>query len=412
MVDSTFPAASAAPRLRLIQRLSAVIGIDTRLLGMVAILAVLWIVFDLLTNGIFLSPRNLFNLALQASVVGILATGMTLVIVARHIDLSVGSLLGFIGMFGAIMQVSVLPVGAWYTWIGACLLMLAMGALIGAFQGWWIAYRGVPAFVVTLGGLLIFRNGAWQLSEGKTISPLDETFRLIGGGIDGTIGAFWSWVVGALAMAAITWLSLRTRQKRRQYGFPVKPLAVEWALIAVWVALVVAFVQTMNSYNRPRTEIASGIPIPFLILMSVALAMTVIAKATKFGRYVYAIGGRPESAELAGVDVKRITLWIFILMGTLSALASIVVTARLNAAASVTGTMTELNVIAAAVIGGVSLTGGTGAVFGAVLGAVFIQSLENGMILLGIPTPTQRIVVGVVLILAVWVDVVYQKRRR
>ena len=411
MADRPLRAATAPPRMNPLQRFSAAIGIDTHLLGMVGILAALWIAFDVLTNGIFLSPRNLFNLALQASVVGILATGMTLVIVARHIDLSVGSLLGFIGMFGAIVQVDMLPVGAWYTWIVTCLLMLVLGALIGALQGWWIAYRGVPAFVVTLGGLLIFRNGAWQLSEGKTISPLDETYRLIGGGIEGTIGEFWSWVTGAVAIAGITWLSLRTRKKRQRYGFPVKPLAVEWALIAVWIALVVAFVQTMNTYHRPRTEIPSGIPIPFLILLLVALGMTVVAKSTKFGRYVYAIGGRPESAELAGVDVKRITRFIFVVMGTLSALGAIVVTARLNAAASVTGTMTELNVIAAAVIGGVSLTGGTGAVFGAVLGAVFIQSLENGMILLGIPTPTQRIVVGVVLILAVWVDVVYQRRR-
>ena len=411
MADPPLGAAAVTTRMNPIQRFSAVVGIDTHLLGMVGILAALWIAFDILTDGIFLSPRNLFNLALQASMVGILATGMTLVIVARHIDLSVGSLLGFIGMFGAIVQVDLLPVGAWYTWIVTCLLMLALGALIGAFQGWWVAYRGVPAFVVTLGGLLIFRNGAWQLSEGKTISPLDETYRLIGGGIEGTIGEFWSWVTGAIAVAGITWLSLRTRKKRQRYGFPVKPLAVEWALIAVWIALVVAFVQTMNTYHRPRTDIPSGIPIPFLILLLVALGMTVVAKSTKFGRYVYAIGGRPESAELAGVDVKRITCFIFIVMGTLAALGAIVITARLNAAASVTGTMTELNVIAAAVIGGVSLTGGTGAVFGAVLGAVFIQSLENGMILLGIPTPTQRIVVGAVLILAVWVDVVYQRRR-
>ncbi|MFO1349799.1 MAG: sugar ABC transporter permease [Gammaproteobacteria bacterium] len=405
-------AASATARIAWPRRWVARIGIDTRLLGMVAMLILIWIAFDVATQGVFLSPRNLFNLALQVSVVGIMASAMTLVIVARHIDLSVGSLLGFIGMFGALAQTVWLPAGAWYNWIAACVAMLALGALIGALQGYWVAYRGVPAFVVTLAGLLIFRNAAWLLSEGRTIAPLDETFQLIGGGIEGTIGAFWSWVVGAVASLAIVWYGLRTRRRRQRYGFPVKPLALEWLLMALAVGLVAAFVQTMNAYQRPRTEIASGIPIPFLILIVVTLAMAILAKATKFGRYVYAIGGRPESAVLAGIDVKRITLYIFMIMGGLSALAAIVITARLNAAASVTGTMTELNVIAAAVIGGVSLTGGVGTVFGAVLGAVFMQSLESGMVLLGVPTPVQRIVIGVVLVLAVWVDVVVQRRRR
>ena len=410
MVNTALPAASTAPQTRPFQRISTVIGIDTRLLGMVGILAALWIALNILTGGIFLSPRNLINLTQQVAVVGIMATGMVMVIVSRNIDLSVGSLLGFIGMFGAIVQVQILPVGAWYTWIAAVVLMLAAGAALGALQGYWIAYRRVPAFIVTLGGLLIFRNGAWVLSDGKTISPVDETFQIFGGGINGTIGATWSWAVGIALIIAIAYRAASTRRRRLNHGFAVRPIAVEWLLVAVWIGLVVILVQVMNSYNRPRTEIPSGFPVPFLILLFTAVAMSVFSRWSRFGRYVFAIGGNPEAAALAGIDVKKVLLLVFVLMGFLSGLAAIVVTARLNAAASVTGTLTELNVIAAAVIGGTSLGGGIGTVFGAVIGAVIMQSLESGMVLMGIPTPLQKIVVGVVLVLAVWVDVMYRRQ--
>jgi len=366
----------------------------------------------LLTDGVFLTPRNLWNLAVQTSVVGITATGMVLVIVARHIDLSVGSVLGFVGMIMAVMQVRVLPLGTDWSWLVTLIIGIAAGAAIGAFQGWWIAYRGVPAFIVTLGGLLIFRGLAWWLTEGQTVAPMDPNFQRFGGGLDGSIGEFWSWVVGAIAIAALVVKAVRTRQRRNQFNFPVRPLWAEAVVLGVAVLAIVAFVMVMNAYTRPRTEIGQGIPIPVLILIIVAVAMSALAKVTRFGRYVFAIGGNPEAAVLGGINVRRITMLIFVLMGVLAAIAGAVQTARLNAGLNSTGTLLELSVIAAAVIGGTSLAGGIGTISGAILGAVIMQSLQSGMILLNIATPMQPVVIGLVLIIAVWLDTVYQRRQR
>ncbi|UEM23046.1 sugar ABC transporter permease [Skermanella mucosa] len=394
------------------RNLIAALEIDTRLLAMAAALAVIWIGLDIMTGGIFLTARNLWNLSVQTSVVGIMATGMVLVIVARHIDLSVGSVLGFVGMVMAVLQVEVLPIGTSWTWVVSLVAGLAMGALIGAFQGWWVAYRAVPAFIVTLGGLLIFRGLAWWITEGRTVAPMDPTFQLLGGGLDGSIGAFWSWVVGAMFIAAVLFKTVRTRQRRNRFNFPVRPLWAEALILAVSVALIVAFVMVMNSYYRPRTQVPQGIPIPVLILIVVAVAMSALTKVTKFGRYVFAIGGNPEAAELGGINVRKVTVMIFVLMGVLAAIAGAIQTARLNAGLNSTGSLLELSVIAAAVIGGTSLAGGVGTIAGAILGALIMQSLQSGMILLDISTPMQPVVIGLVLIVAVWLDTVYQKRRR
>jgi D-xylose transport system permease protein len=402
---------SAAPSVDARKLLTA-LEIDTRLIAMLGALAVIWIGLHLLTDGVFLTPRNLWNLAVQTSVVGITATGMVLVIVARHIDLSVGSVLGFVGMIMAVMQVRVLPLGTDWSWLVTLIIGIAAGAAIGAFQGWWIAYRGVPAFIVTLGGLLIFRGLAWWLTEGQTVAPMDPNFQRFGGGLDGSIGEFWSWVVGAIAIAALVVKAVRTRQRRNQFNFPVRPLWAEAVVLGVAVLAIVAFVMVMNAYTRPRTEIGQGIPIPVLILIIVAVAMSALAKVTRFGRYVFAIGGNPEAAVLGGINVRRITMLIFVLMGVLAAIAGAVQTARLNAGLNSTGTLLELSVIAAAVIGGTSLAGGIGTISGAILGAVIMQSLQSGMILLNIATPMQPVVIGLVLIIAVWLDTVYQRRQR
>jgi D-xylose transport system permease protein len=386
--------------------------IDTRLLAMAAALVVIWIGLDLLTGGIFLTARNLWNLSVQTSVVGIMATGMVLVIVARHIDLSVGSVLGFVGMAMAVLQVEVLPLGTSWNWLLSLVLGLVLGAAIGAFQGWWVAYRAVPAFIVTLGGLLIFRGLAWWITEGRTVAPMDPNFQLLGGGLDGSIGEFWSWVVGALFIAAVVVKAFRTRQRRNRYNFPVRPLWAEALVLVVSVGVIVGFVQVMNSYYRPRTQIPQGIPIPVLILIVVAVGMSALTKVTKFGRYVFAIGGNPEAAELGGINVRKVTVMIFVMMGVLSAIAGAIQTARLNAGLNSTGSLLELSVIAAAVIGGTSLSGGVGTIAGAILGALIMQSLQSGMILLNISTPMQPVVIGLVLISAVWLDTVYQRRRR
>ena len=308
-------------------------------------------------------------------------------------------------------QINILEYGNNFYWLYACLLMLVVGTLIGIFQGLLVAYFGIAAFIVTLGGLLIYRNGAWALSRGVTQAPLDENFLIIGGGRGGTIGEFWTWVVGIVACLIVIFYAFYIRRRRISYNFKVRKMWVEIMLLFIWVSIILGFAYMLNSYQRPKTDGGAGIPIPFLILVAVAAMMTLIANFTKFGRYVYAIGGNPESAELSGINVKKIIMMSFILMGFLSAIASIVVTARIGAAATVTGTMTELNVIAAAVIGGTSLAGGVGTVYGAVLGALFMQSLENGMVLIGIPTPIQKIVIGFVLIFAVWLDSMYRRKK-
>jgi D-xylose transport system permease protein len=341
-----------------------------------------------------------------------MATGMVLVIVARHIDLSVGSVLGFVGMSIAFLQVEVLPLGAAWNWPLTILAGLALGAVVGVWQGLWVAYGGVPAFVVTLGGLLIFRGAAFEITDGRTVAPLDPVYQLLGGGVDGSIGATASWALGLLAVAAVVYFSVRARGKRARYGFPVKPLWAELAMICAWSAIIIGFVMVMNAYTKPRSDIPRGIPVPVLILLGVVIVMTFISRFTKFGRYVFAMGGNPEAAALSGINVKRTTVMIFVVMGVLCAVAAVVTSARLNAGTNSMGTLAELNVIAAAVIGGTSLAGGLGTVPGAILGAVIMQSLDNGMVLLGVSSSLRSIVIGLVLVAAVWFDVVYNRNRR
>jgi D-xylose transport system permease protein len=385
--------------------------IDARTLGMLGALAGIWLVLDLATGGLFLTARNLYNLAVQSSVVGVMAAGMVFVIVARHIDLSVGSVLGFTGMVIATLQAEVLPVGAAWNWPLTVLAGLALGAGIGAFQGWWIAYRGLPAFVVTLAGLLMFRGGAFLVTDGRTVAPLDPGFGRLGGGLDGSIGATWSWLLGAGAIAVVALRTLRARRARRDHGVRVRPLWADALRLALATAAIVGFVWVMNAYTRPRSDVARGIPVPVLILIAVVLSMTFAARLTRFGRWVWALGGNPEAVALAGVDVRRLTLRIFVVMGLLCGVAAVLTTARLNAGTNSMGTLAELNVIAAAVLGGTSLAGGAGSVGAAILGAVLMQSLDNGMLLLGVSSPLRQVAIGLILIGAVWLDSVYRRRR-
>jgi D-xylose transport system permease protein len=387
------------------------VDIDNRMLAMIIALLVIWIILNIMTDGIFFTARNIYNLAVQSSVVGIMATGMVLVIVSRHIDLSVGSLLGFTGMVIAYLQVHVFPLGAAWNWPLTILCGLALGGLVGLWQGWWISYRGVPSFVTTLAGLLMFRGAAYLVTDGRTVAPMDKTYQILGGGIDGSIGATWSWILAGVAVAWMLTNTLMVRRSCRKYGFKVKPLWAQLLFLAIGAALVCGFVMVMNAYYKPRTEIPRGIPVPVLIMICVVVGMSLLAKITRFGRYVFAIGGNPEAAELAGIAVKKITTFVFVVMGILCAVAAVITTARLNAGANSMGMLVELNVIAAAVIGGTSLAGGQGTISGAILGAVIMQSLDSGMVLLGISSAMRQLVIGAVLILAVWFDVVYNKKR-
>ena len=401
----------AAVKQRALAQFLRQADIDNRMLAMLISLLVIWITLNIMTDGIFFTARNMYNLAVQSSVVGIMATGMVLVIVSRHIDLSVGSLLGFTGMLIAYLQVHVFPLGAAWNWPLTILCGLALGGLVGLWQGWWIAYRGIPSFVTTLAGLLMFRGAAYLVTDGRTVAPMDKTYQILGGGIDGSLGATWSWILAGVAIAWMLTYTIIDRARARKYGFKVKPLWVQLFLLAGSIALVCGFVMVMNAYYKPRTQIPRGIPVPVLIMICVAVGMSLLAKTTRFGRYVFAIGGNPEAAELSGIAVKKITTLVFMVMGILCSVAAVITTARLNAGANSMGTMAELNVIAAAVIGGTSLAGGQGVIPGAILGAVIMQSLDSGMVLLGISSAMRQVVIGAVLILAVWFDVVYNKNK-
>ncbi len=406
--------------------------LDTRMLGMIAALAAIWIALHLLSGGLFLTPRNLWNLSVQSSPVAIMATGMVLVIVTRNIDLSVGSMLGFLGMIMGVVQADLLPKALGFdhpaTWIVTLAVGLGIGVLIGALQGFIVAYLGVPSFIVTLGGLLVWRGAAWWVTSGQTVAPLDQRFRLMGGGPEGAIGATWSWAVALLACAAVIVLLVHGRARRKAFAFPLRPVAADVFLGGMACALIVAAVAIANAYPWPAGSvrryaeinhiavpqgglfIAHGIAVPVLIAIGVGVAMTFLATRTRFGRYVYAIGGNPEAAELAGVNTRWVVMKIFILLGLLAAIAGAISIARLNAATNSEGTLAELLVIAAAVIGGTSLAGGVGTVAGAMLGAVLMQSLQSGMVLLGVDTPVQNIVVGAVLVIAVGLDTLYRRR--
>jgi D-xylose transport system permease protein len=419
--------------LNVLARLLKSTELDTRMLGMAGALALIWIAFHVLSGGLFLTPRNLWNLSVQSSSVAIMATGMVLVIVTRNIDLSIGSMLGFIGMVMGVIQTDVLPKLLGFehpaTWVLTLAAGLTLGVVLGAFQGFIIAYLGIPSFIVTLGGLLVWRGAAWWVTSGQTVAPLDGTFKLMGGGPEGAIGATWSWVTGLIACAAVVALLAHGRARRKKFHFPLRPLAAEALLGGIACALILGAVAVANAYPWPTGSvrryaqvnhmtlpdggmfIAHGIAIPVLIAIAVGIVMTFLATRTRFGRYVYAIGGNPEAAELAGVNTRWVIMKTFMLMGLLAAISAAVSIARLDAATNSEGTLAELLVIAAAVIGGTSLAGGTGTVAGAMLGAVLMQSLQSGMVLLGVDTPLQNIVVGAVLVLAVALDTLYRRTR-
>ena len=398
--------------------------VDGRLLGLIAALVVIWIGFDIMSGGLFLTPRNLWNLSVQSASVGIMATGMVLIIVSRNIDLSVGSVLTFTGMTMAMLQTQWLPqalLGQPYTWIIVLGLGLLLGATVGAIQGFIIAYLGVPSFIVTLGGLLIWAGLAFEEASGQTISPLDSAFQLLGGGPTGSVGEIASWAVGALACVGIVYSLIASRQRRRRYGFPVRPKWAEGSLMIVSVVVVLGAVWVANSYDWPEALAAQygkgpntpvGIANPVLMAIGVAIVMTIVATRRRFGRYVFAIGGNPEAAELGGINTRRTLMLTFVIMSTLAAVSAAILSARLNAGVTGLGAQAELYVIAAAVIGGTSFAGGIGTIPGAVLGAVVMQSLQSGMVLLRVDSPIQDIVVGLVLVAAVGTDAALRRRAR
>lgn len=370
---------------------------NVRQYTMVLALAGIWAVFGLLTGGLFLSPRNLSNLFLQTVAVGIVAAGMTLVIVAGHIDLSVGAVAGFSGAVAAVLQVRY----GWHT-PPALLAGIAAGTLAGAWHGYWVAWRRVPAFVVTLASMLAFRGLILGVTGGQTVSPLHDAFKAIGqkylprlvlgGPVNDT-----SLLVGLAAVAAWIFAARARRSSRKEQGLEVLPPALEAAKVAA-VSAAIGGGALLLAFNQ-------GIPWSVLLLAGLVLALDFTARRTVFGRHVYAIGAGPEAARLSGVDTRLRILQLFVLFGAITGLSGIVLTARLNAATTSAGINMELDAIAAAVIGGTSLMGGVGTVPGAVIGALIMSSLDNGMSLLNLDITWQYVVKGLILLAAVWTDI-------
>jgi D-xylose transport system permease protein len=427
MTDATQDPPAPAARTGL-----AALEIDTRLLGMIGAFVLICLAFHFASDGRFVTPRNLFNLTIQTASVAIMATGMVFIIVMRHIDLSVGSVLATCSAVMAMTQTLVVP-----GWFGlglgsplaaplAIVVGLLTGAAVGAFHGWLIGYLTIPAFIVTLGGLLVWRNVAWYLTNGQTIGPLDETFQLFGG-INGTLGVTASWIVGLIAVAAALWGLWSARRGKIAHGAPVKPLWAEGVVAAIVAGGILGFVALLNAYTVPSRVLERrfeaqgltmpegytegyGLPISVLLLIAVAIVMTVIARKTRFGRYIFATGGNPDAAELSGIDTRMLTVKVFALMGVLCALAALVASARLTNHSNDIGILDELRVIAAAVIGGTALKGGIGTIYGAIIGALIMQSLQSGMAMVGVDAPLQNIVVGAVLVAAVLLDIWYRKK--
>jgi len=357
---------------------------------MIVVLAGIWLYFHWATNSIFLTPRNLSNLATQMSVTGILAVGMLMLIVSGNIDLSVGSVLGFAGGIAA-YSLSMLGYGL----PAAIVFAVAVGVVIGTFQGALTAYLNIPAFIVTLGGLLAWRGAVKWLLGGNTVPVADETFKAIG---QKNIPQEAGWALAGIGAVLAIFMAYRRARSEASYGEGKLSYNSMLLKIVIPVVGIVAFIWVMNAYQ--------GVPIPVLIFVSVALVGVFITTSTVFGRYLYAIGGNPEAARLSGINNKRNILKVYALLGAFTGIAALIFTARVGSAAPDAGTLKELDAIAACVIGGASLMGGRGSVFGACIGALIMASLDNGMSLLNVRDFMQDIVKGSILVAAVGLDMV------
>ena len=373
---------------------------------MVFALALIWIFFQFATgnpdegllgrlaHGVFLSPRNLSNLMIQTSVTGVLAVGMLMVIVAGQIDLSVGSVIGLTGGIAAILVTN----SGWGL-APAVIVVVLVGVTIGAINGWLVAWANIPAFIVTLGGLLAWRGAIKGISHGNTIPIALPAFKAMG---QQYIAKPAGWAIAGLAVVAIVLLAFREQRSRRTYSLAPMSGAGTLARIAVPAAAAIGFIYLMNAY--------AGVPIPVLFLLAAALLGSFITTKTTFGRYLYAIGGNPDAARLSGINIRSHILMVYCLLGALTGIAALVYTARVGSASPDAGVLKELDAIAACVIGGASLMGGRGAIYGACLGALIMGSLDNGMSLLNVRDFTQDIVKGSILVAAVGLDMLGRRR--
>ena len=375
---------------------------NIRQYGMIIALAAIVVFFQILSDGILLKPLNVTNIIQQQSYILILAIGMVIVIICGHIDLSVGSVAAFVGAVAAVMMVHY-DVPFWL----AIVLCLLLGALVGAWQGFWIAYVRIPSFIVTLAGMLLFRGLTMIVLNGQSIAPFPKEFQYMSTGFFRDVFAgsglhLLSVVIGLVLTAVIVVNDIRSRRTQKKYGFEVVPLP--WFVLKlVGIAAVInLFVYLLAQYK--------GIPFILILLFVLVVAYTFVMNRTVFGRHVYAIGGNEKAARLSGVRTKRVTFWVFVNMGVLAALSGLVYAARLNAGTPKAGVNFELDAIAASFIGGASMSGGIGTVIGAIVGGLFMGVMNNGMSLLGIGVDWQQGIKGIVLLLAVAFDI-YNKNK-
>jgi putative multiple sugar transport system permease protein len=367
-------------------------------IAFVAIIAL----FAILTGGTSLSPNNITNIVLQYSYILILAIGMVIVIIAGHIDLSVGSV---VALTGAVSAVTVIRHGAPW-WVGI-LAALAVGIAVGCWQGFWVAYVGIPAFIVTLAGMLLFRGLTLQVLDNISLSPFPPQYGKIASGfLNGLLGGYgydaFTLLIGGIAVVGYAFGQFRTRVARIGYKQPVESFPLFVARIVVVAAVVMYFAWQLAH--------ARGLPIVLIILAVLIIAYSVITSRSVFGRQVYAIGGNLAAATLSGVKVRVVNFWIFVNMGFLAAVAGVVFSSRSNGAQPAAGQNFELDAIAAAFIGGAAVTGGVGTVVGAMVGGLIMAVMSNGMQLMGVDQSIQSVIKGLVLLLAVAFDV-YNKRR-
>jgi D-xylose transport system permease protein len=367
-----------------------------KIVALLVAIALIWAFFSWRTGGGFVSPRNLSNLMRQMAVTGILACAMSFVIIAGEIDLSVGSLLGLLGGAAAVLDVTHhLPLPA------TLVIVLVAGLLLGMFNGVLVAYAGIPSFIVGLGGMLAYRGIVLGVTGGSTIAPVSNEMVTLGQGyLPDALGVG----LGVILFAVASLLTWRSRTNLARHGLPRPALWQDGLRLGVIALVLFAFIRTVNQYE--------GIPFPVLLLLVLLGVFSYVANQTVFGRRVYAVGSNMEATRLSGIDVRAVKLWIFGLMGLMCALAGVINTARLAAGSPSAGTTGELDVIAACFIGGTSMRGGSGTVHGALIGALVMASLDNGMSMLDVDAYWQMIVKGCILTLAVWVDVATRASRR
>ncbi|QQO10579.1 sugar ABC transporter permease [Breznakiella homolactica] len=367
-------------------------------------LVIIMIVFSVTTGGTFLTPRNLTNLMFQTSYIAVLAIGVVLVIIAGHTDLSLGSLTGLLGGIMAVLQVK-------FGWSTPMVILagVLIGMTFGAWHGFWIAFQRIPAFIVTLAGMLSYRGVLIMLTGGETIAPMRDSFKMIGQGYLPRISQDLPFhdttmILGVLAVAVFIGFQIHNRRLRIKHGFPVGKAPAFAAGIGLASAAILGAFLMIALYR--------GIPYSALLLIFLTLILHYVSTRTPFGRYVFAIGGNVEAARLSGINIRKVNFSLYVLMGSLAAVSGMLFTARLNSATASAGTMFEFDAITAAIIGGASVMGGEGSVIGAVIGALVTGSLNNGMGLMNIPTDRQQIIKGLILLLVVWFDIGMRKKRR